>query len=110
MFKAYERLQQLTGKPYLSNSLPSISFANGAMLPTVCRSRSAGPQPRGAITASFALNDMGITPDYLRREIVAKDPKNNESREYRRNRDAVVWPDEEALHANRVFARRSIAN
>jgi hypothetical protein len=77
-------LQELEGNPYPfpanSNSeLPPISFSGKQIL--------SGRQLLWDGTnwgdyRLLQLSAMGIDPDFLRREIVAKDPKNNESCEY----------------------------
>jgi hypothetical protein len=82
MLKAYERLQQLAGRPYVAGALPSITFRGGTVLAdgTVI---STGRSPTDWREFRLAqLNRMGVGADYLRREVVAKDPKNNESREF----------------------------
>ncbi len=82
MLKAYERLQELAGRPYAAGALPSITFRDGAILAdgvviAIGRSPSNWSDYRLG-----QLNRMGIGTDYLRREIVAKDAKDNESREF----------------------------
>lgn len=82
MFKALERLQQLRGQVNAASELPSVTFAKGGVL--VDGKLIAVDQFPGTWDdwRLIPLSNMGITPEYLRREIVAKDPKNNESREY----------------------------
>jgi hypothetical protein len=83
LLKTYEHLQQLAGRPSAEGPLPSLTLQNGAILADgklMAYGRGGNwndPDPR-----LRQLRDMGITADYVRREIVAKDPKNNEPREY----------------------------
>jgi hypothetical protein len=84
MLKAYDRLQELEGNPYPypsnpDSELPPISFSGKKIM--------FGGQVlwNGTNWGDYRLlqlSAMGIDPDFLRREIVAKDPKNNESCEY----------------------------
>ncbi|HEX4414123.1 MAG TPA: hypothetical protein VH107_10885 [Lacipirellulaceae bacterium] len=82
MFKAYERLQDLEGNPY-----PYPSYPDGFPLDINGKTITLGGRTiwNGTNWSEFrllTLTEMGIDPDFLRREIVAKDPKNNESCEY----------------------------
>lgn len=61
MFKVGERIEQLSGQHLFDAKLPLVAQE---------------------YDHSFRLNAMGITPEFLRRELVAKDPGSNESREY----------------------------
>jgi hypothetical protein len=82
MLKAYERLQQLAGRPYVAGALPSITFRDGAVLADGAVI-STGRSPTDWREFRLAqLNSLGIGADYLRREIVAKDSKDNGSREF----------------------------
>lgn len=80
LLKAYQRMQQLAGRHDVDGPLPSLTFRDGTI--------SADGNiifSRGGYWADarlYHLNRLGINADYVRREIVAKDPKNNESREY----------------------------
>jgi len=83
LLKTYQRLQELAGRPYVDDgALPSVTFQNGKILAdgkVVSYGRS---YPYWADERIRALASMDIGTDYVRREIVAKDPKDNESREY----------------------------
>lgn len=61
MFKVGERIEQLSGRHLFDTKLPLVAQE---------------------YDHSFRLNAMGITPEFLRRELVAKDPGSNGSREY----------------------------
>jgi hypothetical protein len=91
MLKAYERLQQLAGRPYVASRLPSITFRDGAVYADG-NVISIG-RPSNWRDYRFAqLNGMGVGTDYLRSEIVAKDPRGNESREYVETVDRSFGP------------------
>lgn len=60
MFKVGDRIEQLSGRHLFDTKLPSVAQE---------------------YDHSFRLNAMGITREFLRRELVAKDPGSNESRE-----------------------------
>jgi hypothetical protein len=84
MLKAYDRLQELEGNPY-----PYPTSSDSETLPISFRGNKImfGGQTLWNGTnwndyRLFQLISMGIDPDFLRREIVAKDSKNNESCEY----------------------------
>jgi hypothetical protein len=82
MLKAHERLQQLIGRPAAMQHLPSITFVNNAMLADgqviyVTELPSDWRDERLSLLAG-----MGVTPDGLRNEIVAKEPRTNELHEY----------------------------
>jgi hypothetical protein len=81
LLKTYQRLQQLAGRHDVDGPLPSLTFHNGIIFAngTVIYSRGG----YWADDRLRHLNNLGINAEYVRREIVAKDPKkNNESREY----------------------------
>ncbi len=74
MLKAYDRLEQLTGQTALG--------LDGSPLPVASQD--------GAHLARMYA--MGMTPEFLRRELVAKDPESNESREYLETVTSSVGP------------------
>jgi hypothetical protein len=82
MLKTYERLQQLKGSPHTEVKLPSITFYANAMSADGQMIASGQPPARWMDFRLAQLSQMGVTPEFLRREVVAKDPANNESREY----------------------------
>jgi hypothetical protein len=92
MLKTYDHLMRLVGRPRYGNTQPSITFTGNAIL-VDGRVISAGDN-RVMVSDHrlHQLNDMGIGIDFLRREIVAKDPKDNESREYIENTNPSVGP------------------
>ena len=82
LLKTYQRLQELVGQPYVESSLPSLSFQGDIILAdgTVI---AKGKQLHGwADHRLHVLQEMGVGIDYVRRELVAKDSDNHESREY----------------------------
>ncbi|HEX3601389.1 MAG TPA: hypothetical protein VHU84_14655, partial [Lacipirellulaceae bacterium] len=68
MLKTYERLEELAGNPNPDRSPPSIS--------------KLGTRSLWSDYRLLKLSAMGIHPDYLRRLIVAKDPKDKKPRQY----------------------------
>ena len=94
LLKAYERIQQLAGRPYAEGPLPSLTLRNGAILAdgklmSYGRGNTYWDEPDPRLRQ---LSDMGIGADYLRREIVAMDPKSSESREFIETVDSTVGP------------------
>ncbi len=80
LLKTYQRMQQLAGRQDVDGTLPSLTFHNG-----VISANGKIIYSRGGYWADdrlYQLDKVGINAEYVRREIVAKDPKNNESREY----------------------------
>ncbi len=83
LLKTYQHMQQLTGQPYTDGPLPSIHFKDvGQLTANGKRALFANGNPCWSDSRISSLARMGICVDYVRREIVAKDPKDNESREY----------------------------
>jgi hypothetical protein len=93
MLKTYERLQELNGSPYAEASLPSISFQNNAILAdgTVIFHGYPGGG-RWEDHRLFHLTRLGIGPEFVRREVVAKDPKTKQSCEYLEQSELSVGP------------------
>jgi hypothetical protein len=82
LLKTWQRMQQVGGRPYPDGPLPSPTFRNGGIYgdgQLMSYGRGNGYWEDGRLQS---LRNMGITADYLRREIVSKDPANNEPREY----------------------------
>jgi hypothetical protein len=82
LLKTYQRIQELAGKPYTDSSLPSLTFEGGRVLADGKIVSYGRKFPYWADERIRALDNMGIGTDYIRREIVAKDPKDNEAREF----------------------------
>jgi hypothetical protein len=84
MFKTYERLQQLIGRPHTTRDLPSITFRNNTMVADDGQTIFDVVNVAGGWSDArlSTLSNMGISPAFLRTEIVAKDPVNGEFREY----------------------------
>ena len=82
LLKTYQRMQELAGKPYTDSTLPSLTFENGQIIADGKIISYGRQNPYWADERIRALANMGIGTDYIRREIVAKDPKDNEAREY----------------------------
>jgi outer membrane biosynthesis protein TonB len=94
LLKTYERMQQLIGRHYAEGPLPSLTFRQGAILADG-KLMSYGRDNmywNDADPRLRLLSEMGITADYVSREIVAKDPKDNESREYIETIESSVGP------------------
>ena len=93
MLRTYERLQQLKGEPLATSRLPSITFGNdyvkadGDIIANGSRSLLQYSDYR-----LMQLKRMGITPDFLRREIIAKNPGDNDRREYLDSVTSSVGP------------------
>lgn len=84
MLKAYDRLQEIEGKPMpfttgSDSDLPAISFSGKNILlgGDVVSDGSHWTDDRLKL-----MSEMKIDPEFLRREIVAKDSKKNETCEY----------------------------
>lgn len=83
MLRTHERLQQLKGDPYVAARLPSITFGNNGIVMADGGYIATGTSPtRWTDWRLIQLSQMGIGTDFLRRDIVAKNPGNNEPREY----------------------------
>src|SRR5262249_7730559 len=87
-------MQQLTGRPYSEGPLPSLTFRNGAILGngklmSYGRGNTYWDEPDSRLRQ---MSDMGISADYLRREIVAKESKSNETREFVDTIDSPIGP------------------
>ena len=85
-------MQQLTGQPFTDGQLPSLTFRNGQIIADGQIISHGGGNPEWADYRLYSLRNMGIDIDYVRREIVAKDPKNNESREFVESVERSVGP------------------
>jgi hypothetical protein len=78
LLKTYNRIQQLAGRAAVESPLPSLAFEQGKILVD-----GTMYSPKSWVDDRLSiLRGLGIGSDYVRREIVAKDPKDNESREY----------------------------
>lgn len=82
MMKTYQRIQELIGKPYTDGALPPLTFRNGQLQADGQIVSYGSGNSTLANEHIRSLESMGLGIDYVRREIVAKDPKSNESREY----------------------------
>jgi hypothetical protein len=82
LLKTYQRMQELVGNPYSDRPLPSLTFANGQVIAEGQVVSYGQGSPFWADPRLRTLSDAGIGVDYVRREIVAKDSKTNESREF----------------------------
>jgi hypothetical protein len=82
MLKTYEHLMELIGRPRYGNTQPSITFTSDTILVDGQVISAANNHRSVDDNRLDQLNDLGIGIGYLRREVVAKDPKDNEPREY----------------------------
>jgi hypothetical protein len=84
MFKTYERLQQLIGRPLITRDLPSITFRNNTMVADDGKTIFDVVNVAGGWSDSrlSTLSSMGISPEFLRSEIIVKDPASDELHEY----------------------------
>lgn len=85
LLKAYDRLQQLRGQPYPAQNLPSIAFVNNSMLAdgkVIYGTKDSTGSSGWCDNRLALLNRMGITPEFLRSEIVSKDPMTDELHEF----------------------------
>lgn len=82
LLKTYQYMLELAGRPYIESVRPNIVFHSNMVL------ADGNVISYGRGTSFWvdrrlqALSNMGIGIDYVRRELVAKDPNNNEPREY----------------------------
>ena len=104
MLKTYEHLMELIGRPRYGNTQPSITFTSNTILVDGQVISAANDHRSVDDNRLDQLNDLGIGIDYVRREVVAKDPKDNESARIYRNHDSLGRPDEKTVHADRVYA------
>lgn len=83
LLRTYQHMQQLAGIPSARGPLPSISFNNGYTMGDGIAFAWNGPTASMWIDARLRdLSEMGIGTEYIYREIVAKDPSDNEPREF----------------------------
>lgn len=92
LFKTYNHVRELQGLPYQEGHLPSVSFQNGMILADGQPVATGRQNPQWIDARARYLSDLGVGLDYIRREIVAKDPKDNESCEYLESVDRFVGP------------------
>jgi hypothetical protein len=82
LFRTYEHLQELANQPVLATDLPSITFQKG-MTMADGKLIAVGDKNRQWVDwRPQYLNALGISLDYIHRELIAKDSTNNESCEY----------------------------
>jgi hypothetical protein len=92
LFKTYNHIRELQGLPYQEGQLPSVSFQNGMILADGMPVATGGQNLQWIDSRARYLSDLGVGLKYIRDEIVAKDPKNNESCEYLEAVDRSVGP------------------
>ena len=92
LFKTYDHVRQLQNLPYQENILPSISFQNGMILADHQVIATGRDHPQWMDSRIHYLQNLGIDIDYVRREIVAKEPGSNEQREYLETVERSVGP------------------
>jgi hypothetical protein len=81
--KTYNYVRDLQGLPYQDGELPSVSFPNGMIYADGQPFATGKSNPAWIDSRPNYLKSLGISIDFIRRELVAKDPKNkNETREY----------------------------
>ena len=82
LFRTYDHLQELANQPVLATDLPSITFQKG-MTMADGKLIAVGDKNRQWVDwRPQYLNSLGISLDYIHRELIAKDSTNNESCEY----------------------------
>ncbi len=81
LLKAYQRMQQLTEKPFADAPLPSITFKNVRQAGEDRQVAFFNGEPYWTDWRIRVLANMGIGADYVRRVLVAKD-EGSEPREY----------------------------
>jgi hypothetical protein len=82
VLKAYERIQQLMGRPSGGDDLPSLRFETSGIISDNGLVMWDRQSRYWYDTRMREMNKMGVTADYLRREIVAKDPQTNRGCEF----------------------------
>ena len=92
LFKTYDHVRQLQNLPYQESILPSISFQNGMILADHQVIATGRDHPQWMDSRIHYLQNLGIDIDYVRREIVAKEPGSNEQREYLETVQRSVGP------------------
>jgi hypothetical protein len=93
IIKTYEHVRQLQDLPYQDDELPSVSFANGMILADGQPFATGKTNPAWTDSEAIYLRSLGIGIDFMRRELVAKDPnKKNETREYLETVASSVGP------------------
>ncbi len=81
LLKTYQYIQQIAGRPYPEFDLPSITFRQGMILADGKFISMKGAKSSWSDPRLQYLNNLGITAEYARSELVAKDA-NGETREY----------------------------
>jgi hypothetical protein len=91
LYKTYDHVRQLENLPY-QDDLPSITFQNNMILANGQVIATGHSYPYWQDARVRYLQNLGIDLDHVRREIVAKDPKNNEPCEYLETVERSVGP------------------
>lgn len=92
LFKTFEHVQQMLNLPYQEGDLPSITFKNGSIFANSELIAVGRNSPHWTDTRPRYLDSLGIGIDFIRREIVAKDPDSHESCEYLETVERSVGP------------------
>jgi hypothetical protein len=93
LLKTYDHVRQLQDLPYQEAELPSVTFSNGMILADGKPFATGKTNPAWMDFRPSYLRSLGIGVDYIRRNLIAKDPKNkNETREYLETIDSSVGP------------------
>jgi hypothetical protein len=82
LLKTYDHVRQLENLPYQEDDLPSITFQNGSILANGSFIATGKTHPQWNDLRVLYLQKLGINADYLRRELIAKDPSSKEPCEY----------------------------
>jgi hypothetical protein len=83
LLKTYQRLQEIVGLPLFRDGTNKVIADDNII---------SRPNLFWSDSRIQLLISLGIGPDYLRQEIVAKDPKDNDSREYIETVESSVGP------------------
>jgi hypothetical protein len=93
LLRTYDHVRQLQDLPYQEAELPSITFTNGMIIADGQPFATGKTNPAWMDSRPIYLRSLGIGVDFIRRELIAKDPKNkNETREYLATIDSSVGP------------------
>jgi hypothetical protein len=92
LLKTYEHVRQLENLPYQDGDMPSITFQNGMILAGGQVIATGRTNPHWTDSRIHYLAELGIDLNHIRRELIAKDPANNEPCEYLETVERSVGP------------------
>ncbi len=102
LFRTYDHVQELANQPVLETELPSITFQKG-MTMADGKLIAVGDKNRQWVDwRPQYLNALGISLDYIHRELIAKDSSQQRVVRISRYHRELKRPHEKSLHGARV--------